>query len=131
MKNECAVCVYCTYEPDVNCFICHNESSQRFGDELPYSEMRKSCPDFKPHNYNMPLKEALKCGTGADFDNGAKGVYVHQCSPRSDHHIAAVTFLFDNNTALAKFMGARVALFAKYMEMAEKDGDFKKEGEKG
>lgn len=123
MKEKiCAVCRFCTYE-DGRDFVCHNEDSENYGNDLDYGKIRKwACEDFTGHTYkDMALKDALHIETQSD---GLVGVYYTHKLPDNNTCYARVSLAFKTNAALEEWKDANARLFAEYLDMAKADGDF-------
>lgn len=124
-KDEwCAVCQFCTYEdgrpPEA---FCHNEHSQNYGKMLSQEDIEKpACVDFSPHIYkDLSLKDALKIiGAGT---NG----FIHCSNLPNKKYRPYLVINFESNKQVEDWRDALTRLFFEYMDMAEKDGDFKNE----
>lgn len=119
--NFCGLCRYCLYEDDAGGFICHNENSVMYGEYL--SDIgHEDCDKYTGSTFkDMPLKEALAKVTGQS--GSYQGISYMLSTPGSEGK-PLLWMAFNNNTDALEWKEALTRLFAEYMDMAKKDGDF-------
>ena len=116
--NFCGICRYCLYEDDAGGYICHNEKSVMYGEYL--SDIgHEDCDKFSGETYTqMSLKDALKIMTGLGM------LWVFLQVPGKDRK-PFLGISFESNEQFVDWKDAHTRLFMEYMDLAEKDGDFK------
>ena len=122
--NFCDICRYCLYEDDAGGFVCHNEKSVMYGEYL--SDIgNEDCNKYQGDSFkDMSLKEALAKVTG---QSGLfQGISYMLSLPGSEGK-PLLWMAFENNTDALEWRSALTRLFAEYMELAKKDGDFNDE----
>lgn len=117
--NFCGICRYCLYEDDAGGFVCHNQNSVMYGEYL--SDIgHEDCDKYEGGKYDkMSLKDACRIITQTGY---LSHFYM---LPGRDQRRPFLALTFETNEAVADWRDALTRIFSEYMDLAEKDGDFK------
>lgn len=123
-ERTCALCKYLMYDRKMNAEVCHNEQCENFGKALSTSS--RACGLFAQHQYtDLTLKEALGIVTFSNLKMAYPSYFLR--TKNDDWPFIALNF--ENNTDAILWLDALNRLFMEFLEIKERDGDFKKIGE--